>query len=782
VPHASLIAPFPSLFSPFLRDLQTNKASVLGKGIQFIQELKLRNERLEDENRRLRDFILRHNLNASEVTPAIALPTTAPRVSGASAGASVNGASNSEAGSSPHGDSGLSSAPSSRSTSPNNTFSDATRLLMCMVLFGVCIMAAPGSAPGMSLMSDAAGGSAHGAHGTARILTSTDGVAAAGVNSRLMDAVLWWGARLLTVMVCLVAMFVREPLSEADNAMAKVAQEHEKKATTSVTLGHYPTAKYHSIKVRNARPASFRASHCPPRIPNAPGSLLASDARPFFPSPLQALECLGISIPSTTWRLWLALAWQGLRQGLHRVQVGLVLDRYFTRRTTGHQTAAASAAHASHVLQQMLLAEGNAPSSAPIILCALRAINAAEAAGPDALESATRARIYVAAAAQAQLTAAAGNSGGQGRLFDRFFLHKASTALPEAERDSAGSIGWALTPAGKRFILGGVWAQMTLRDTRGQVHPAGTLSQLGLAYRAYTLQQALTEYMRGGDVSLVGQHLQALQTCAEEAADGHALWWARAGQTALAWRLGQPTQARRGLLDLERLARHGREGTQRAVYAALLAHQSLVDGDLPLCASLLSQASSATADALADHASPRGPGDLHVLCQFLALRQLISTRAALYRLRSYLVASSRANSPEGSAEDSEGELSEGESGCFDTMLEALQSDLGMLRAFSEEHPVAEPLALVYRAVCRSLAGGRVAPTQQLFNLACKAARREGLPYDEGLALLHMSACLRSTLSPSTLQRNLNTAASLFERLDAVDELTSARKMLKVMGA
>ena len=67
-------------------------------------------------------------------------------------------------------------------------------------------------------------------------------------------------------------------------------------------------------------------------------------------------------------------------------------------------------------------------------------------------------------------------------------------------------------------------------------------------------------------------------------------------------------------------------------------------------------------------------------------------------------------------------------------------------------------------------------------MAVKAARRQGLVYDEALSLLHMSACLRGTLSPATIQRNLKMASGLFERLDAVDELTAAKKMLRVAVA
>ena len=55
---------------------------------------------------------------------------------------------------------------------------------------------------------------------------------------------------------------------------------------------------------------------------------------------------------------------------------------------------------------------------------------------------------------------------------------------------------------------------------------------------------------------------------------------------------------------------------------------------------------------------------------------------------------------------------------FGDMLAALQKDLTLFAAFSEVCPAAEPQVLMLRAICRSLAGGRMAPTEQLFKQRC----------------------------------------------------------------
>jgi hypothetical protein len=68
---------------------------------------------------------------------------------------------------------------------------------------------------------------------------------------------------------------------------------------------------------------------------------------------------------------------------------------------------------------------------------------------------------------------------------------------------------------------------------------------------------------------------------------------------------------------------------------------------------------------------------------------------------------------------------------------------------------------------RSLSNSRTHTTRHLFVerypgrrlyfvhiRSMKAARKDGLAYDEGLGLLHMCICLRSTMPAATLRSNL----------------------------
>jgi len=444
----------------------------------------------------------------------------------------------------------------------------------------------------------------------------------------------------------------------------------------------------------------------------------------------------------------------------------LMMDQYFTSHSNGQHGAAITTARSSHILQQMLLTEGSAASDPTVLLAMTTTINAAEAAGVSSLEPSVVARIYVAAALNVQLV------GGTHRMLDSLYLHQAATAVPEAKRDTLGSLAWTLTPVGRQFIRSGTWNSGSfakLRDAAtGSLLLVGTLEHLTLAYRLHLLHKAVAEFQQHADLTLVHQLLQELQQNAEESQCRQSLWWTLAVQVVVSWRRGQVLQARKFFAMLERLPRQPSDTLQTAMLAALGAHQALLDGDRPLCWERLAHASTAASLDLSDVNEQTGlPAATQTLCRFLMLRQILSTRVALYRLRVYLSQSSNASplSPD--------------DGNFAGMLQALQKDVDVLTHFAQHYELAEPTVLLYRAIYRSLAGGRVTPTLQLFNMATKAAYRLGLPYDEALIFLHMSVCLRTSLSPSALQRHLKSAASLFERLDASDDLAATKKMLRL---
>jgi hypothetical protein len=62
----------------------------------------------------------------------------------------------------------------------------------------------------------------------------------------------------------------------------------------------------------------------------------------------------------------------------------------------------------------------------------------------------------------------------------------------------------------------------------------------------------------------------------------------------------------------------------------------------------------------------------------------------------------------------------------------------------------------------------------------QAARLHKLPYDEAAAMLHAAIHLKTSLTAPVMRSNLTKAAGIFQKLNAVDELCTARKILQVV--
>jgi len=161
----------------------------------------------------------------------------------------------------------------------------------------------------------------------------------------------------------------------------------------------------------------------------------------------------------------------------------------------------------------------------------------------------------------------------------------------------------------------------------------------------------------------------------------------------------------------------------------------------------------------------------------LGYHQLLSTRVALLRLRTYL----SQQTPEGTSippimvVGSEHQMTNA------GILERLEADVTKLRQFSIDCEFARPSAFLYQAIHRSLVGGRVSSTERIFHQSLKAARQLKMPYDEASAMLHAAIHLRSSMAGPEMKSHLTKAASIFEQLNASDELCTARKILHVVA-
>eukprot|EP00051_Salpingoeca_urceolata_P010834 m.133163 g.133163 ORF g.133163 m.133163 type:complete len:966 (-) comp16875_c0_seq2:998-3895(-) len=697
-------------------NVKLNKASILRKGIEYIQFLKLQNGDLARENGTLKGLLTQHNI----AVPQGRQPSDPPPYSPHSPGSSVA--------SGPPSPNSLSSAPSPSSA-------PTARVVMGLVLLGVFLVS---TSPLASTNGTSAGAfDVTGTSSGSRVLSS---LPTAAPSASWGWSLLWtcqsalgsWLTRLALAIAFFFVVYFRTPASDSESARARAAHEHDKKCEHALSTGDRLAAKQHALK---------------------------------------AAECLGRPLPNSRTELWFQLVSQLCLQVSHRLSVGLWLDRFLTAHDAAATASVVTGAAAAHKIHQLLLLEGSGSGSATTmagslspdamgILTAASAVNLAEAAGPQ-LDANTLVDIYVAAAAQTELV-----SNGQLPFITAQYLRCAQKAFARTVRTSRYS--WLFQPEGRTFFMQGAWKAQTITLPSGSKLAPGSHDQLGLAFRLHLLSLAIKEYITGGDLELVAQWLHDLRSYSDHSQDRHSEWWALMMVVAMKWRQSKNTEARQVFAEAEKLKIH-KNRIQSALYAAFRAQQALLDGDQTLC-----WLASERASSLLKENDCEPCASLHKLycgARLIALRQLLSVRVSLYRLRSYLHEINPESVPAIQLRESDHRVD------FKQLLRAAQDDVQTLQSFADDFVLAEPAVYLYQAICRSLAGGRIQLTEHLFNKSLKTAKRLQLPFDEALSLLHSCSHLQSTLTPAVMQAQLSKAAVIFSKLQTLDELASARKLL-----
>lgn len=731
-------------------DSKLNKSAVLKKAIDCIIALRRVNQDLMDNNRMLKEEVegLRTQVKQlggspiqvlSEIKPMDCRPAphTSPISPQDDTGIESDSSCSSQ-GSSTYAKSSASSAGPFKlhpvpSSSSSPYISDGSRVFLFVLLFTFGFFNFSFVSQGSSSSGEGALGGSAAAHPGARVLSSVDGASADAPATwtdwlAAFSSFLWyWSVRAAMLLACAVFMFMREPVTSNDSAVARAAQEHQKKSATLSAVGNTRVAKWHAI---------------------------------------EALVCLGRPLPASSIEMALALSWQVCRQILHSMYVGLWLDRVFADRTANTRASAATAALVNHQLHQLLLAEADAKPDeifGRTTLSALNALNLAESVS-SSMDPLALARIYISTAAQTHLV-----SNAQSALLSRYFLWCAQPAF-HACADRASGLSWIFQPEGHQFFLNGSWVEQRLVGADGTKLAVGSIEHLGLAFRLQLLERAMSEFVKGGDAEVLAQRLLDVRQYSQQAADAQTEWWALMALVVVHWRQGKTADARAMIIAADKL-KVFRGRLQDAIYASSRAHQALLDGDHALCWSACQRASLLLQGEAEAEAASGISATLLQAGKYIAFRQLLSARVALYRLRTYLSSVPGAALP-----------AMPEDVTFRTMLKNAQDDVQLLRMFSDQYVFAEPLVHLYQAICRALAGGRLGPTELLFEQGLKASKRLNLPFDEALIRLHMCTYLRTSLTPAALRQHLNTAAETFQQLEALDELSSCRKLLKIVGS
>jgi hypothetical protein len=516
----------------------------------------------------------------------------------------------------------------------------------------------------------------------------------------------------------LFALFARDPSKAAESLQLKAAAEHERKSRVSMSMGNAKSAKWHALKV---------------------------------------LEYTGHEQPKGLWQLYVSLAWQIVRQLLHRLRFGLWIDRYFWSTDESGQYLT----RATFALHQVLSQKRQQTSQPQQLHNILTSLNTMET-NLDMHDAVTQARIYLAAAIQISMYC--------GNVFmSKSMYTRARAMIVNARGCKTSPLNWVLKDQAYTYFVSGQWQTKEIRANTSTVLLPGSIDHFIQSYCQQLLRVSVDSFLKGNDTELVMQQLQELYDCAH-ANDLHLfLWWSLGIQATVLRRRGEHQSAKDLLMEMDNLVVK-QSSYQRTLYYALYAQQCLSEGHHAGCWRALAEASTWMQHTIKS-AEPSFPlsDDIATHVTLFAARIILSTRVGLYRVQAYLATSQPSCLITPSADD------------FESMRQCLATDTAILKYLSTTQPLAGPTALMYQAILRGIFGGRVRPTYQLFTQSIREAERLGLRYDEAVTTLHMCSYLRSHLPVHRLEKSLMKAAATFDKFEVVDDLSSTRKLLKLIS-
>eukprot|EP00041_Stephanoeca_diplocostata_P023573 m.581695 g.581695 ORF g.581695 m.581695 type:complete len:1031 (+) comp22329_c0_seq1:241-3333(+) len=734
-----------------------NKSKIIEKGIEYIHHLESTNKFLYEENCRLQALVkgtergtasMTNNVDGSGVAAAV-VPSTVPKDISPSLHSKTVGVAGDKHGACDD----QSQERNAKRFRVDPGIENGGRVLlsvMAMGLFVVNVSLTPPEAAGSS--------TTHGTAGTARVLASmgdgTDNASSPGPFAELLSVFLsYWLWRLAMVVVFVVLLLKQDTVTDPTEA-----RDNESKCLAAVKEGNLLKAEHHAAV---------------------------------------ALALTSSSIPVSKIGLVLGLAKQVVRQFLHRVYIGVWVDRLLasTSRTASSVVHVDATMH--HALLHVGICRRNGVASKKLLApggdlsrmyTALRALNAAESVKKD-LDPLSMIKMYVSVAIQVQLCL---QKDMASILLDYYLRH--ARRIYAQQPACAPTFAWLFKPDGDSFFRRTDWCDKVSMDSSRKLLNPGSFEQLQSAYHLNLLEEGLVEIIAGVNTDRAQDLFEDLRDSAARCGDPQKEWWGTMGLVQVAWRRGQKHTARKHLCSLVAMEWPHASKVEHLVYAATRARQALLDGNQKLCWQALEVASKACEQW---DVVPAADGDVHAapyshlwnLARLVGHQLLLETRVALVRLRTYLREDPLAlggtkglSSPGGVRKRSVGggSMTPPLVAEDDMSQSRLQNDIVSLRRFSQVFPLAQSHVYKYQAIHRSLAGGRVALTEHIFHKSLKSARQMGLPYAEASTLLHTAVHLHNSMTAQSLRQTLSRAVSIFERLQAVEELGTSRKLLQLV--
>ncbi|KAK3798066.1 hypothetical protein RRG08_034626 [Elysia crispata] len=673
-------------------EAKLNKSAILKKAIDMIRHLQRDNNKLRQENARLRMDLKKHNIIPEVETVS---PSMTPPYSDSSSPVNSPSASD-DSMESPSDDMTCINDGSDEAIFTNQTgMLDRSRMFLCMFMFCVLVFNP------FNYFLGSSDGSSHLPHGhSSRTLLSEDKeFHSVSWFKRIYPSVVLWLLNGIFVSFVLARLLIfGEPVTKKNSGASVAFWRHRKQADLDISRADYASANQ-------------QLSQC--------------------------LQALGRPLPTSKLDLYSGVMWQILRQCLNRLYLGRWLASWARgglragNSASDARESARDAAGVYHLMNQLHLSGHIKGSRLWGLNLALSSVNIGETA-KSALSRFELARIYATAALQIKASLPEGF-----QFVARYFLSRARRICKKSGDQVPANIQWICHPEGHRFFVDSVKFEGTensIFSSKGMaVDPLARVTQ---AFREHLLEQALFTLVSPGDPSKRANkqnepllYAQLLSECCCLSYGGFsslcessggitkvaeldevAMWWANIVSVAHYWLIGDDENAAKSfsVLDVFPKKLHGVDDPlPRAVYLAYKSRKCvMVNPEHKAMRAAIRQCDRAgrlLRDSL-KLAYVEENITIVKSIQLLLCDWLLSTRTDVWEFHNEVHGSSKP--------------------ATQTELIAFQQDLACLRKLSHVMKAALPKVFLHEATSRFMAGASPARTQQLLNRSIRFRMKE----------------------------------------------------------
>ncbi|XP_067943884.1 sterol regulatory element-binding protein 1-like [Watersipora subatra] len=506
-------------------EAKLNKSAVLKKAIETITSLREQRNRLAQENAVLHAALVNRGINPKElIVSNVGDPLTPSSISDASTFSPETLLPESPPDSGEDDTTHYYSAsyPADSVVYQNTGMVDGSKLVLFMFTFAILFFNPFGKFTGLAGSLDAVrSNDAVSSHSGRMLLNYTDSISDnLGIwNWILPSAILWMINFLLFGLVLIKLLVFGEPVTSPDSKESTRYWRHMNQSDCDLENGYYSSA---AVQLK------------------------------------EALHALGRPFPTTRLELLTSLTWQTLRQVLHRIYIGRLIEKVGSWRNKDVGKSSHDASVAYYRLLQLSLTgkvESNGWQQLNLAVCSL---NLAESAS-DEMDHGMLAEMYATSAVTVLHTLT------DHLLFiARFLLSRCRKQCLRHDRDEIPEhLRWLCEPAGHRYLVDLTWYNDLRSLEQGftsNKHPYDPLSTLMQCYRQHLLEVALYEVVTplpDTNIEAALNHLEAIESTNPQEktsdtpydmvqrVDELAHWWSAMIAVAVHWAKNDYTRAER---------------------------------------------------------------------------------------------------------------------------------------------------------------------------------------------------------------------------------------------